>query len=1052
MNVQILGTLQVEIDGVPVDLGAPKQRALLAILVLHANQVVSTDRLIDLIWSDNAPRTAAHSIQIYISALRKALPDGDRQIETRAPGYIFRLDPDQVDANRLQALIERGGTDDLRTALSLWAEPLADFQYEEWAQPHIRRLHGLEARAVEALAASELEDGRPAVVPDLLHDLIRREPLREEPRRLLMLALSRTGRQAEALRSYREFRSVLGEEMGVEPSPDLAQLEEQILLQDPSLLPTRAAMTARGPDARNPFKGLGAFDEIDSGDFFGRDKLVGQMADALSGGSRLLVVVGPSGSGKSSAVRAGLIPALRQGRVADSDKWILATMTPGRHPFEQLEAALLRMSRASVPSVLEQLVENETGLLRVVLRMLPGEKAELLLVVDQFEELFTLAPDQTRRRFLDNLVTAVTDPRSRVRVVVTLRADFYDRPLLSHRFAPVFAASVVNVIPLSPAELEQAIVEPAAGVGVSVEPPLLAQLVADMSEEAVALPLLQYALTETFVARKGAPLSLGAYQAIGGLQGALTARADQLFDTLDSDQQELAGLMFLHMVGLERGSEATRRRVTLDELRGLGEVDELLGIFISGRLLSADRDPLSGRSTIQVTHEALLERWERLRGWIEANSTDLERRSALTKAATEWDTSGRDDDYLLTGGRLSQLDAWSKATQLGLSQLERDFIDFSLQRRQIFEGEDEMRRRREAAADRRARRRLWWLVAALVLLSGAVSFAILAAVPDPLPPIAFVTEGRGDGGIYDDLARGFDLADAEEGIDAALYPTSFFEVGDEIQRLAEGGVQYIITFHHFSLEVEESAANFPDTKFTVIDFVGSPLPNVQGVSFAQHEGSYLVGAIAALRSKTSTIGFVGGVDFPLIYEFQAGFEAGARAIDPDIDILVTYLAPEWDFSGFASETLAQIMTEPMYQAGADVIYHAAGHSGQGVFQAAVVESERQGRHLWAIGVDSDEFMSVLTASHVDDGGPDPQTWQPHILTSMTKGYEVAVRQSILDFAAGRFSAEPRLLGLADDGVGYSVSGGFVDDLVPQLEDFRARIISGEIVVPTERTP
>ncbi|HKZ24691.1 MAG TPA: BTAD domain-containing putative transcriptional regulator, partial [Acidimicrobiia bacterium] len=627
MHYRMLGFLEAETGDGPVDLGPPKQRTLLAVLLTHPNQLVSTGRLIELLWGDEPPRTASHSVQVYVSALRKSLADGEKVIETRAPGYLLRVDPSDIDAGRFTQLVEEGG-DRIRLALDLWqGSPLADFTYEQWAQPHIRRLESLHARAVEMLAAAELEDGRPAEVPALVGVLIEKEPLREEPRRLLMLALYRTGRQAEALRVYRDFRKVLGDEMGVDPSADLAQLEEQILLQDPLLAP-RSRSSAVG-EARNPYKGLGAFDEIDAGDFFGRDKLVAQMAGALAAGDRLLVVVGPSGSGKSSVVRAGLVPALREGAVPGSDRWVLTTMVPGRHPFEQLEAALQRVSRSEVPAVLEQLNESETGLLRVALRILPDEKSELLLVVDQFEELFSLVPERTRRRFLDNLVTAVTDPRSRFRVVLTLRADFYDRPLLSSRFAPVFASSVVNVVPLTPAELEAAVVEPAEGVGVRVEPALLAQLITDMGEEVAALPLLQYTLNELFNVRVGQALRLDGYTRLGGLHGALTARANQLFERFDAGAQEVAKRLLLHLVGLERGSDATRRRVTLDELRGLGEIDEVLGSFISHRLLTADRDPLSGRATIQVTHEALLDGWARLRDWIEAHSIDLQRRSTL---------------------------------------------------------------------------------------------------------------------------------------------------------------------------------------------------------------------------------------------------------------------------------------------------------------------------------------------------------------------------------------------------------------------------------------
>jgi basic membrane lipoprotein Med (substrate-binding protein (PBP1-ABC) superfamily)/DNA-binding SARP family transcriptional activator len=999
MNFRILGTLQAEVDGRLVDLGPPKQRSLLAILLLNANQSVATDRLIDLIWGDAPPRTAAHSIQIYVSALRKLFDDNDGRIETRSPGYRLKVHPEELDSLRFQRLVESGDVDGLRQALQLWTgEPLSDFAYEDWAQPHTRRLQGLWARAVEMLAEGELEDGRVTAVPDLLHGLIASEPLREEPRRLLMLALYRGGRQAEALRTYRDFRRLLIDDVGVEPSPDLTLLEEQILLQDPALGGRRSSPATAVAEARNPYKGLGAFDEVDAGDFFGRDKLVSEMADALTGGDRLLVLVGPSGCGKSSAVRAGLVPALREGRVSGSDRWIVTTMMPGRHPFEQLEAALLRVSRSPLQGVLEQLIENETGLLRVALRMTAEGAGELLLVIDQFEELFTLSTERTRRRFLENLVTAVTDPRSRVRVVVTLRADFYDRPLLSHRFAPVFASSIVNVLPMSPAELEAAIVEPAAGVGVEVESALLAQLIADVGDEAQALPLLQYTLTELFGSRRGAKLEARSYQELGGLEGSLSARADQVFEALDANAREAAKNLLLHLVRSDRGSEPTRRRIALDDLRQLGDIDEVLGSFIANRLLTADRDALTGKATIQVTHEALLGGWDRLKAWIDDHSTDLQRRSALSAGAAEWEASGRDQDYLLAGSRLAQLEAWSKETTLALTPLESAFLRASL--------------------DQRA-----------------------------LPRIALVSEGQG-AHFLDDLGAGFDMATAElgEGV-AAEYTANWWQAHTEVKRLAEAGVQDFLLIAGFGGRIlDKVASDLPDNRFALIDWLGEQ-PNVQYVNFAAHEGAFLVGAIAALRSDTNTIGFVGGMPSPLILNFRAGFEAGARHVRPDVAVLVEYLAPEWDFSGFDSETLAQAKTEPLYRDGADVIFHAAGNSGQGVFEAARVESAAQGRHLWAIGVDTDEYSSVLNDRDVNIGGPDPRAWQPHILTSMIKRWDLAVHTLIKEFASNQFRPGPRMFRLADEGVGYSTSGGFIDDLVPVIEDLKARIISGEIVVP-----
>ena len=260
--------------GAVAELGPPKQRALLAVLLLHAGEIVPVDRLIDLLWGEHPPRTAAHSIQIYVSDLRRALESlGGRQVlATRPPGYQLDTDPETIDARRFELLVEDGtrhlrdgdlvgGAQLLRSALRLWRGPaLSDFAYEEFAQPYIRRLHDLHLDAIEQVAAAELEAGHASEVVPMLDAAIRDDPLRERSRELLMLALYRSGRHPEALRTYQQLRNVLADELGLDPSPSLQRLQERILLHDPSLLlqPSEPAQVA---SERNPYKGLRSFTE-----------------------------------------------------------------------------------------------------------------------------------------------------------------------------------------------------------------------------------------------------------------------------------------------------------------------------------------------------------------------------------------------------------------------------------------------------------------------------------------------------------------------------------------------------------------------------------------------------------------------------------------------------------------------------------------------------------------------------------------------------------------------------------------------------------------------
>ena len=224
---------------------------------------------------------------------------------------------------------------------------------------------------------------------------------------------------------------------------------------------------------------------------------------------------------------AGLLRSLRAGAIPGSERWIIAPFTPGPHPLEQVEAVVSRV--AGLPVGLAQLLDDRPGGLGPpALRTMP-ENGRLVLAIDQFEEVFSVADEQVRRRFLGALAAAVTEPDGQLVVVLTLRADFYDRPLNDPPFAEVFIPAVVNVLPMTKAELEAAIVDPARLVGVPVEPSLIAELVTETADRSSALPLLQYALTELFDQRADAGLTLAGYRELGGLNGLLSRRAEGLY-------------------------------------------------------------------------------------------------------------------------------------------------------------------------------------------------------------------------------------------------------------------------------------------------------------------------------------------------------------------------------------------------------------------------------------------------------------------------------------------------------------------------------------------
>jgi WD40 repeat protein/tetratricopeptide (TPR) repeat protein len=478
-------------------------------------------------------------------------------------------------------------------------------------------------------------------------------------------------------------------------------------------------------EVRNPYKGLRAFLEPDSADFFGRELLTRRLVERLAepGAARFLCVVGPSGAGKSSVVRAGLVPAIRRGAIPGSERWYVVDLLPGARPLRELERALLGVGVNPPPSLLDELEQDELGLTRAVTRLLPDPDAELLIVVDQLEELFTMTAEDERVHVLASLRAAASDPGGRTRIVATLRADLFDQPLSVRGFGELLAARNEAITPMSPEELERAIVGPAERVGLDVEPGLVAAMVADVIDRPGALPLLQYALTELADRKDVTALTLAAYRRIGGVSGALARRAEHLFDALDDDGRAACRQLFLRLVTLGEGSEDTRRRVRRSEL-GVPATDEVIEAFGRHRLLSFDRDPVTREPTVEIAHEALLNAWSRLGGWIDEARDDLRTRGALAAAASGWSVSGRDVSFLLRGGRLEQLASWAGTSSVELSAEERGFLEASLLRRAEEEVREEHRRQRELALERRSVKRLRALVAVLtasVLVAGTLT-------------------------------------------------------------------------------------------------------------------------------------------------------------------------------------------------------------------------------------------------------------------------------------------------------------------------------------------
>jgi basic membrane protein A len=321
--------------------------------------------------------------------------------------------------------------------------------------------------------------------------------------------------------------------------------------------------------------------------------------------------------------------------------------------------------------------------------------------------------------------------------------------------------------------------------------------------------------------------------------------------------------------------------------------------------------------------------------------------------------------------------------------------------------------------------------------AGATETTDAAPADGPNVGLVYDIGGRGDQSFNDSAAAGLDRAVAELGIISS--EASANNDGSNREELLnlqadESELVFGIGFL-FATPMENAATVSPDVNFAIVDDASVDLPNVAGLVFAEEQGSFLVGAAAALKSENGHVGFIGGVNTPLIQRFEAGFITGAQAVNPDITIDRQYITEPPNFDGFNDPASGKVIAQSMFEGGADIVYHAAGGSGNGLFQAAKEYSEAEGTKVWAIGVDSDQ---ALTAS------PDVQEY---ILTSMLKEVGVAVYKTIEAQVNGTFTPGPNVFDLSVDGVGYSTTGGYIDDIVTELEDYKAQIISGAIVVP-----
>lgn len=645
---------------------------------------MSADQLFDALWDEFPPASAGKIVQGCVVRLRKVL--GREAIQTSPHGYTLHLPTEDLDSlrfedqvGRARELLTLGEADRaaylLTDALALWHGAAFD-DLESW-EPAIvagTRLSELRLEAEELRIDALLRAGRYREVLSELQVLVRAAPLREYRWVLLARAQYQSGQQGEALRTIHQLKAVLAEHLGIDPGPDVVALETSILRQDTSLLVADTAV----PSVRCPWLGLRPYGVEDADWFFGRDDDVAACLEILARTS-VLALVGPSGSGKSSLLRAGVTAALRRrGQHC-------ATITPGAHPMESL-TALARAPHGAT------------------------------LLIDQCEELFSLCEDSEEQQEFLRALTAEAANRT---VVVALRADHLADLATHPGFSRLVERGMYLIGGLDEEGLRTAVETPARQAGLLIEPGLVDLLVHEVGNDPGALPLMSHALQETWKRREGSTLTVAGYRASGGINGAVAQSAEGLYSRVDVEHRHLLRDLVLRLVSPGPEGEPVRTRVPRRLVGTDPEHEQLIEMLVVARLVTSDDGGL------ETTHEALTRAWPRLRGWLDDDIEGQRIRHHLSAAADAWDALGRPDSELYRGVRLARAVEWNTDNDTALTDVEGRFLEASSSRAEAEQQSIIERARAQARMIRRLR----------ITLGGAAALLVLALVAGSLAAV-----------------------------------------------------------------------------------------------------------------------------------------------------------------------------------------------------------------------------------------------------------------------------------------------------------------------------
>lgn len=480
-------------------------------------------------------------------------------------------------------------------------------------------------------------------------------------------------------------------------------------------------------DALCPYIGLDPFITTDHKLYFGREPAINNMVNRLQE-NRFLALSGPSGCGKTSLVLAGLVPKLQQGAIEGSQDWLyLPAIVPGYDPSLTLVSLLRTTDNTAgwVTETIENFSASADTLTNLINRRAPGRTA--VFIVDQFEEIFTLCQEQEKRNaFMSNILHLAQAEDNRHIVILTMRTDLESNLVRLPEFQAAYSKAQMRVTTMNASELRQAIQQPARLVGLKFDDGLVEQLVSDVLGEPAALPLLQFTLLKLWESRKRNRVTWEAYEKLGGGRDALANTADKLYNGMNPAEQGIARNILLKMVRPTQGLDVVRNRVLRKQLydndRIKGRVDYVLGHFVRERLIRLTAGDSPEEDQLEIAHEALVNNWPRLIGWVEDARASLRHRLRVTEMAEQWESLDRDSSALLRGLVLEEAQQYTD-----LSDLEKSFVAASVTAVTQAEMEKEAARQLELAKTRKYVRRLTMLVFALLfVLAIAAGLALLA--------------------------------------------------------------------------------------------------------------------------------------------------------------------------------------------------------------------------------------------------------------------------------------------------------------------------------------